>query len=105
MKGGETMRTGQLQIGNWYYPRIFFHTGKSVTVEIAREGCWPCPKCEGHVQAIDHRLQEAGATYEWNPSGVAQYVQIELPDEEREEVDGYLSRVLGVPVRATYRQG
>ncbi len=97
------MRTGKLQIGSWYYPRIFFHIENYLTVEIAREGCWPCPKCEGHVQAVDCRLREAGATYQWEPSGLAQYVRIDLPAGERDGVDSYLSRVLGVPVQATYR--
>ncbi|KKW22052.1 MAG: hypothetical protein UY71_C0021G0009 [Parcubacteria group bacterium GW2011_GWB1_52_7] len=94
-------QVGRVAIGSWQYPRIFFLTGKTLTVEIAREGCWPCTLCEERVQAVDRQLRKASAPYKWTPSGVAQYVSIELPTEEQAGVGNYLSRVLGVPVRET----
>ena len=94
-------RSGRVAIGNWSYPRIFFHTGNALMVEIARAGCWPCSLCEQRVWAVDRRLQEAGVRYKWAPSGVAQYVDIELPTGEQVGVGDYLSQVLGVSVRET----
>lgn len=93
--------TGRVVIGSWSYPRIFFHTGNSLMVEISRSGCWPCSLCERRVSEIEDRLQEAFVRYKWTSSGAARYVDIELPAGEKVEVGNYLSRVLGVPVRET----
>ncbi|MDP2734884.1 MAG: hypothetical protein Q8P12_01615 [bacterium] len=105
MKGGEIManRTVRLRVDGWSNPRFGRVEDNLIAFEVVWLGC-ACATCFGRLTAVENRMSESKV--EWTVQeafipargGAPSLILVVKPERMPEEVDTYLSDLLGLEI-------
>lgn len=93
-----------LKVDGWSNPRFGFIAGNGIGFEAMWHGC-ACPTCYGRLNAVMNRMKDSDLKWQVQNisfperEGVPSAVLLVEPKEMPEQIDNYLSDLLGLRIK------